>query len=255
MEPTQRPQRRPLLVFFLAGCGIGLLSSLLLHVWSGDTVGAMLLEPGRLLAGMLGTGAGALLLLAVLRPLRSAGAGLFWACGTGAVVLLWPPLARLVSAALEQAAGGLAPPQQGWTLEAWWRGLLHAPDNLVLVTGSAVLLALAAWLWPAGRSARQDDVVPRARLAPRTRRPAEITPFASLPSRITADAAAQFRARLRNLRGVAPHPTRAPPWSRQRPLDPVNGFQGQSPWWRSRRQSLLAGSGAAPRLGSDHSVA
>lgn len=153
MLPTRSSLRRPLLAFFVASCTISALSSLFFYAWFGRTAGAVFLQPGLLFSSVLADGVGAMLVLALLVPLRSAGPGPFWACGIGVVVVVWPPLSDLASAAFERAAGGQAPAQANWNLHDWFYSLLHTPDDLVLVSGSALLLALTAWIWPARRSA------------------------------------------------------------------------------------------------------
>lgn len=166
MTPTQSPQRFRLLRFFLAGCAISALSSLAFYLWFGRASGAVFLRPGPLFSSILGDGVGALLLLGMLLPLRSVGAGPFWACGIGVVVVLWPPLSDLVSAAVDQAAGGLQPPQARWGLPDWFYSLLHQPDNLVLVGGSAALLGVVARLWPPPQAAGAEPVRSYRRVVP-----------------------------------------------------------------------------------------
>lgn len=165
MLPPRPDQRRPMLLFFLAGCAISVLSSLFFYAWFGHAAGAVFLRPGLLFSSVLGDGVGALLLLALLLPLRSVGAGPFWACGIGVVVVAWPLLSDLVSAALEHTVAGQAPAQSHWSLQDWFFSLLHTPDNWVLLTGSALLLALAGRLWPAPPAAGTEAPRPYRRSA------------------------------------------------------------------------------------------
>ena len=154
MLPPRTNQRRRTLLLFMASCAISILSSLFFFAWFGRNAGAVFLRPGLLFSSTVGDGIGAVLLLAVLLPLRSAGPGPFWACGIGSVILLWPPLSDLVSAALEHALGGLTPAQAPWNLGDSFYSLLHSPDSMALVGGSAMLLIVVAWLWPAPPAAR-----------------------------------------------------------------------------------------------------
>lgn len=149
MLPTRTNRRAVIVWIFLASCAISLLSSLFFYAYFGRTDGAVFLQPDRLAISILSDGIGAVLLLAILLPLRSAGPGPFWACGFGALVVLWPPLSEPVGALLQRASGGLAPAAENGTLHDWFYCLLHFPDNLVLVTGSVILLAVVDRLWPA----------------------------------------------------------------------------------------------------------
>jgi uncharacterized membrane protein YhaH (DUF805 family) len=159
MWPTRTSRRSATLLIFLASCAISLLTSLFFYAWFGRAAGAVFLQPGRLFTSVLGDSVGAVLLLLLLVPLRSAGAGPFWACGIGAVVVLWPPVSDLVSAALDYVAGGLTaaeapgPALPHWHVQDWFYSLLHLPDNLLLLTGSALLLTIVATLWPVPPSA------------------------------------------------------------------------------------------------------
>ncbi len=159
MLPTRTDRRSAIPWIFLGSCLISVLSSLFFYAWFGRADGAVFLQPGRLFSSVLGDGIGALLLLVLLMPLRSAGRGPFWACGIGAVIMLWPPLSEPFSALLALVAGSLAPTQSPWpalasrSLQDWFYCLLHFPDNLVLVTGSALLLAVVARVSPLPPSA------------------------------------------------------------------------------------------------------
>ena len=174
MLPTRPRHRRPMLLFFLASCAISALSSLFFYAWFGRAAGAVFLRPGLLFSSILGDGIGALLLLGLLLPLRSAGPGPFWACGIGVVVVFWPLLSDLASAAVELAVGGQPPAQPHWSLPDWFYSLLHIPDNLVLVAGSGLLLALAARLWPAPPAAGTEAPRPFRRSAAPARTPFSI---------------------------------------------------------------------------------
>ncbi len=159
MLPMRTDRRSAIPWIFLGSCVISVLSSLFFYAYFGRAAGVVFLQAGRLFSSVLGDGIGALLLLAILLPLRSAGAGPFWACGIGAVIVLWPPLSEPFSALLALVVGSPAPTQPSWpalasrSLQDWFYCLLHFPDNLVLVTGSALLLAVVARLSPVPPSA------------------------------------------------------------------------------------------------------
>ncbi len=154
MLPPRTNRRSVIVWIFLASCAISLLSSLFFYAYFGREAGAVFFQPGRVFTRLLSDGVAAVLLLAILLPLRSVGSGPFWACGFGAVVILWPPLGDQVSALLDLAGRALtsgqpqAPAPATETAHEWFYCLLNFPDNLVLVTGSILLLAVVDRLWP-----------------------------------------------------------------------------------------------------------
>lgn len=148
MLQPRTSRRSAILLVFLASCVISLLSSVAFYAYFGRVAGAAFLRPDNLFGSVLSDGVGAVLLLAILWPLRSVGAGPFWACGTGVAVMLWPPLSDSVRVGLDHAAGQEASAHLPWSGPDFFYSLLHFPDNLVLVAGSLLLLACVARLGP-----------------------------------------------------------------------------------------------------------
>lgn len=150
MLPTGQPRLMPIVVIFVASCAIAFLSTLLLNVLGGRSVGLLFSQVALLARGSAGSGLSAVVLLAILIPLRQTGWPTFLAGGLAVSIVLLPILGRLFSVPIEYAAGNPTLAQQffHWGAQDWFFAPLHFPANLSFAFRGAILLAFTAWFWP-----------------------------------------------------------------------------------------------------------
>ena len=148
--PTGLQRLLPIVVIFIASCAIAFLSTMLLNILGGRPVGLLFSQIALLARGSAGSGISAVVLLALLIPLRRTGWPIFLAGGLTASIVLLPILGRLFSVPIEYAAGNPALARQffHWGLQDWFFAPLHFPANLSFAFRGAILLALTAWFWP-----------------------------------------------------------------------------------------------------------